>query len=90
MSGLRAEFIRSHPDKSFKHSAKMLWILESDFVGNLTRCFIRRQELFFCQFNHFILNIFGDGFTSLLTNHIAKVVGRKEYFVGKVFDRWQS
>lgn len=40
MSGLRAEFIRSHPDNSFKHSAKMLWILESDFVGNLTRCFI--------------------------------------------------
>ena len=50
---------------------------------------VRRHELFFCQFNHFILDIFGDGFTGLFAHHIAKIVSGKEYFISEVLDRWQ-
>ena len=39
--------------------------------------------------DHFILNIFRDGFTGLFTYHVTEIVSGKEYFISEVLDRWQ-
>lgn len=87
---LQPVFVGRDADDVFEEPTQVMWIFESQFIGNLTDGFIATDQQLLSAVDGGLLYIFLCRSPGLFFDQVAEIVGRQMQLVGTPGDRRQA